>query len=182
MVEKMNEIQKTRKGIEKYLKIMDLIGKTNVAENEEFQHLFNGFYQVRRNEDWRKVFYSLMEEKKGENPSIEEIMVYLAENTKRKSVELSFASKLLHTLDPSNPIYDRKVSNFLNLKGPALYWTSEAKIARQVDNYNAIMEWYKTPQAKSLIALFDKTFPEYSKLIGDVKKIDFIIWRGLSEK
>ena len=176
----MNEIQKTKNGIEKYLKIMDLVGKTNVAENEEFQHLFNGFYQVRRNKNWRDAFYSLLEEKKGKKPSIEEVMTYLAENTQRKSVELSFASKLLHTLDPTKPIYDKKVATFLRLESPPAYWSKEAKMKRQISNYNAIIEWYKTPQSKTYVGLFDKMFPEYREVVGEVKKIDFIIWRELS--
>lgn len=178
----MNEIERTKRGIKKYLKIMELIDKRNVAEDEEFRRLFNGFYQVRRNADWQKVFYALMEEKKGQHPTIEEIMLYLAENTTRKSVELSFASKLLHTIDPTNPIYDKKVADFLHLKGPALYWSNDAKIAKQVANYAAITEWYGTPEAKALIVLFDKMFPEYADAVGDVKKIDFIIWRGLTKE
>ena len=181
MAEKMNEIEKTKKGIEKYLKIMELVGKTNVAENQIFQHLFNGFYQVRRNQDWRKTFYALMEEKKGKKTDIDEIMTYLADNTQRKSVELSFASKLLHTIDPSNPIYDKKVSDFLHLKGPSAYWTNEAKRIRQNENYKAVSEWYQSQQFKNYVQLFDEMFPEYAGRVGDVKKADFIIWRGLYE-
>lgn len=178
----MTEIERTKRGIEKYLKIMDMIGKTNVSENEEFQHLFNGFYQVRRNKAWRKVFYSLMEERKNTKPNIEEIMRFLEENTEKGSVELSFASKLLHTIDPTCPIYDKKVATFLNLPASALYWHSDKKIAHQVANYNAIVAWYQTPSAQSFAETFDTLFPEYARKVGKVKKIDFIIWRGLSEE
>ena len=178
----MTELEKIKRGIEKYIRIMDLIRETDVSENDEFQHLFNGFYQVRRNEEWRKVFYSFMEERKDAAPSIEEILTFLANNTPRKSVELSFASKMLHTIDSNYPIYDKKVASFLKLEGPVVSWSNEAKIEHQVKNYNAIIAWYQTSRAKSLIHLFDEIVPEYRTKIGDVKKIDFIIWRGLSDE
>ena len=110
---KMNEIERMKRGIEQYLKIMDWIGKRNVAEDEEFQHVFNAFYQVRRNQAWRKVYYALMEELKGSNPSIEEVIRFLAEKTEKGSVELSFASKLLHTIDPTKPIYDKPTADII---------------------------------------------------------------------
>ena len=178
----MTELEKIKRGIEKYIRIMDLIRETDVSENDEFQHIFNGFYQVRRNEEWRKVFYSFMEERKNKKTGIEEIMTYLANNTPWKSVELSFASKLLHTIDKDAPIYDKKVASFLKLKGPVVSWSNEKKIKHQVETYNTIIAWYQTPRAKSLIHLFDEIFPEYKTKIGDVKKIDFIIWRGLSDE
>jgi adenosine deaminase len=61
-------INKTKKGVEQYLEIMRLFSITNVAQDENFQRKYNAFYRVRqRDENWYKVYYQLMEEKKGQN-------------------------------------------------------------------------------------------------------------------
>ena len=175
------EIEKAKRGIEKYLAIMRAVEHTNVAEDAAFQHLFNGFYQVRRNAAWRRTYYAYMEAQKGKNLGIEEVMTYLQRNASGERVELSFASKLLHTLDPTRPIYDRKVAAYLDLAAPPAYWQQDKKFACQLANYREIEAWYRTPSAQALADQFDRLFPEYRDQIGRVKKIDFIIWRELSD-
>lgn len=41
-------IIKASVGINKYLKIMQMINNVNVLEDKEFQRLFNGFYRIRQ--------------------------------------------------------------------------------------------------------------------------------------
>lgn len=101
-------MQRTRRGIKKYLAIMADVGTTNVAEDARFQHLYNGFYQVRRNAEWRAVYYGYMQSKKNAPPSMKEALAYLTASTPRHSVELSFASKLLHTIDPTIPYLTKR--------------------------------------------------------------------------
>ena len=167
-------------GITKYLKIMELFPQTDVKTDESFQRLFNGFYQVRRNAEWRKVYYDFMEKIKRTNPSsINGIISYLWENTPQNKVELSFSSKLLHTVNPIYPIYDRKVAEFFNLLPAKPYWDSEKKIHYSIDIYQRIIEKYQTTQIQSLSRRFDDLFPGYADRIGQTKKIDFIIWKNL---
>ena len=44
-------------GLDKYQFIMEQVRKTNVSTDDVFQRTFNGFYIVRRNQAWRKVYY-----------------------------------------------------------------------------------------------------------------------------
>ena len=37
-------------GLDRYAEIMQKAKTTNISEDREFQHLFNAFYRVRRNE------------------------------------------------------------------------------------------------------------------------------------
>ena len=176
----MNKIEETKKGIERYLKIMRTFNTTDVSQDRAFQHLFNGFYQVRRGADWQRVFYSLMEQSKGTDPGIEDIIVYLQMNTEEGNVELSFASKLLHTIAPQYPIYDSNVADYFGLHNPSFQnWSDEQKINYQVENYNMVLARYQEPKTKALAELFDRLFPEYIDVVGHIKKIDFIIWKGL---
>ena len=56
-------------GLDKYQYIMTHVMETDVSADEDFQRIFNGFYIVRRNEQWRKVYYSYFEEVKKKEPA-----------------------------------------------------------------------------------------------------------------
>ena len=43
-------------GLECYAEIMMRVRKTDVSKDVDFQRMFNGFYKVRRNEEWRKCY------------------------------------------------------------------------------------------------------------------------------
>lgn len=73
----------------------------DVSSDRDFQTAFNGFYQVRRNEEWRKLFYALFEEVKGREPSYEYILRALYEAT--GNVVVSFSSKMLATINADIP-------------------------------------------------------------------------------
>ena len=68
-------------GLDRYAEIMKNAKTTNISEDGEFQHLFNAFYRVRRNEAWRKTYYSLFEEMKQGSPTFESILRFLYEKT-----------------------------------------------------------------------------------------------------
>ena len=162
-------------GLECYVKIMNDVRKTNVSTDKEFQRMFNGFYLVRRNEAWRKVYYDLFETLKAGTPSFAYIIRYLYEKT--GNIEGSFSSKLLATLCPDKPIWDRYVTENLGLK---LKGKSKAE---QLDNairlYEEIESWYRdfltTEKAAECIAAFDRALPDYTG-ISPIKKIDCFLW------
>ena len=55
-------------GLEKYVYIIKHINQVNVAENREFQKMFNGFYRVRRDEAWQEQFYGFLRLQKYRTP------------------------------------------------------------------------------------------------------------------
>ena len=94
-------------GFDKYKQIMEMVRKTDVSSDPDFQRNFNGFYRVRRNVEWRKVYYDLFESVKGSNPSFEYIIRTMYEAT--GNIEASFSSKMLATINSDMPIWDRYV-------------------------------------------------------------------------
>lgn len=48
-------------GLDKYEYIMDNLIKTDVSIDKDFQRKFNSFYIVRRDANWRKIYYDYME-------------------------------------------------------------------------------------------------------------------------
>lgn len=164
-----------QRSFEKYANIMKTFPLVNVAVNKDFQKLFNGFYRVRRGADWQRVYYALMQSKKNIKTSFEEILRILYEKTGR--IEASFSSKLVHTLNPNMPIWDKFVLQKLGLKLPLC--VGEEKIRACVQVYEKIIKWYQdvlpSPETQEFLKAFDESFPIYA-WISQTKKLDFSLW------
>ena len=163
-------------GLDKYRFLLEQVHKVDVSSDEVFQRTFNGFYMVRRNKAWRKAFYDLFERVKLSN---DVSFAYILEELYRLTgnLEASFSSKLLATLKPEMPIWDRYVVQNLNLKLPLN--SDPRRIQRTEKLYEEIVAWYgdflQTDNARQCIGEFDKVLPDYSWL-SSVKKIDFYLW------
>lgn len=165
-----------RRGLEKYRFIMERVNQTDLTTDADFQRTFNGFYRVRGNEAWRKEFYKHFESVKCGTPTFESILTHLYERTGR--IEASFSSKMLATIFPDKPIWDRFVLQNLNLQLDGR--TKTVRLSNAVTLYAEIERWYEeylqTEQAQACLQAFDRAMPEYT-FISSTKKIDFILWR-----
>lgn len=162
-------------GLDKYQFIMEQVKKIDVSVDADFQRTFNGFYVVRRNEAWRKVYYEHFEKVKGGTPTFSGILTHLYECT--GNVEPSFSSKMLATIFPDKPIWDKNVVQNLNMG--LVGTTKEERLANAIALYVDIEKWYadflQTDKAKECIEAFDRVMPDY-KHISSIKKIDGILW------
>ena len=162
-------------GLDKYRVIMDRFNKTNISADVNFQRMFNGFYVVRRNEQWRTIYYDYFENIKDKNIEFADIITYIYDNT--GNIEPSFASKMLATINPNKPIWDRFVLQNLNIELTGK--TQEERLQNAIKLYADIELWYndflKTNKAKECIQCFDEILPD-CKWIYDIKKIDCILW------
>ena len=162
-------------GLDKYQYIMEQVKKTDVSSDVDFQRIFNGFYIVRRNEAWRKVYYELFERVKFETPTFASIITYLYDHT--GNIEPSFSSKMLATIFPNKPIWDRYVVQNLDLE--LVGSTKQEKLKNAIVLYADMEQWYEeflqSDKARECIEAFDRVMPDY-KHISSIKKIDCILW------
>ena len=162
-------------GLDKYQFIMEQVKKTDVSIDANFQRTFNGFYIVRRNEAWRKVYYEHFENVKDSTPSFASILTHLYECT--GNIEPSFSSKMLASIFPDKPIWDRYVVQ--NLSMELVGKTKQERLENAIILYEDMEKWYadflKTDKAKECIEVFDRVMPDY-KQISSIKKIDSILW------
>ena len=165
------------KGIDKYCFLMQRVRCTNVFEDADFRKAYDGFYQVRRNGQFRDAYFALMEAMKAE-ASIDFEKVFYGILKIKGSCEISFASKLAHTLDTAFPIWDSVVTKrHFKIMAPVIGTKNREAVC--IDRYkeyqNAFTEYMATPEAGELIEIFDEAFPNNG--ITDIKKIDFILWQ-----
>lgn len=168
-----------KEGLPKYLHIIEEF-KFLKEPTDEFKKSFNYFYRIRqRSKSFYDTFYSLMFEYKNKTIEFSQILTPLFEKTGK--VESSYSSKLLHTINPNKPIWDKFVLLNLNIRKSSY---GKDKIQFSIDTYKKIEEFYNgfllTEDAKRCIEFFDINFPEGIK-ISNIKKIDFLLWASRDE-
>ena len=170
-----------RTGIHRYCAIMQFEGDVT-DEESGFQKLLNGYYNVRRPEEWRRDYYSLFQEvREAPSPQYKQILRGIYERTGQ--VEASFATKMLATIDSSMPVWDRRVITALKRYDASLPVVSTVtvggRIEKAIAGYNALCEACNDlltgPVGKRCIERFDKWLGAYSD-ISSMKKLDVILW------
>ncbi|MGL5717441.1 MAG: hypothetical protein ACRCX2_30790, partial [Paraclostridium sp.] len=104
-------------GVNKYNYIQENIYKVNVMENKEFQTVFVDFYKVKeaRNPGLIECIFSILETNKhNRNITIEEIVDIMYDATDK--IQISFASKVLATMNDELGVVDMYVMNNLGFE------------------------------------------------------------------
>ena len=156
--------------------------------NVSFQKVFYDFYLRSRwaimTPDNRKAYFGVMREYMNSNEtiSIEDVLIRLKVELGISSYEFSIASKMIHTINDDQPIFDAKIKKFFkDINNPLISDSQQAgnKLALISRDYECMDKWYQSFIASKngdyWIDWFDGRFPEH-KQISNVKKIDFIIW------
>ena len=159
-------------GIDKYCRIMERVRAVDVSADADFQKAYNGFYRIRqRPADFYRCYYGYLEQNKNnEALTFEDVVTYLYQQT--GSIHASFSSKLLATVNPDMPIWDKYVLQNLGLRTP--YYYEKDRLEKIILLYQKICDWYHSDEVMEKLQLFNRQFPGVD--ISDVKKIDFILW------
>lgn len=179
-IDKIRQSVKTieidQKSVDKYLRIQDTLMNTDVSKDKVFQKSFKGFYRIRRNDDWCKIYFKLLEQQKTSQKSFSELLRIIFNETGR--VEASFTSKLVATIATDCPIWDSFVLKNLGISSPT-YLKADKKIEAVIEKYNELTsclhELSELAEIKDTLKQFDINIKR-SKEISTTKKIDFILW------
>ena len=162
-------------GLSDYEKIMELAQKIDVSVDIEFQKLFNKYYQVNpKSKEWLSNFYKLFQKAKANNYDFETVLNMFYKKMKR--VELSFCSKMIHTINPKNPVVDQYILWKMGFNPKE---SLRGKPERAIIIYNDICKQYDTHMSDEAVVdvlkKFDNDFSDYTA-IENIKKLDFIFW------
>jgi hypothetical protein len=161
--------------VDTYCWIQDRFTSSNVIADAEFQQKFNGYYRVRRNAEWRRAYYCMMESARQSQPTFSTVLGELNQRTRR--IEASFTSKLIATVNPLLPVIDRFVLERLEIKLP--YYKNVHRIEGTVKVYEDVCKKYEqilsSAPGSQVCAMFDARFPR--RHLTAVKKIDLVLWK-----
>ena len=144
-----------------------------MSTDERFQTCFNGFYRVRRGPSWRSDYFALMESAKVTGIDFPHALKEINRRTGR--IEVSFASKLVATLDASKPVVDRFVLENFELKLPRCLDRYSKTVNLYNDLCDAYSDFIRSPTGIMIRALFERQFSGTG--ITELKKIDLVLWQ-----
>ena len=168
-------LERVEPGLAKYTWIMENVQRCDVSADAVFQRRFNHFYRVRRGATWQAPYYTLMEQAKTRPTTFAEALVALAAESGR--VEASFASKLVATLDSSQPVIDQHVLRNFGLRMP--YPQKANRVGKVIELHAELRRRYGrllgSDAGRAICERFRLRFPTAD--ISDLKRIDLVLWQ-----
>ena len=155
--------------------------KENILNNLVFQFVFISYYKLGNaglSDEIKSRFFELLAQKQ---TNLELILSKLYEIPTLKGVntiQFSFATKLLHTIDNDKPIFDSNVEKSTNIKLRGS--DKDTKIRSRIEAYDSLEKLYaklkEDDKTKKLISKFRLKFKVNDEKISDTKVLDFIMW------
>jgi len=173
---------KIERGLLQYKEIMALFKcSQNIEKDDVLQKRYKTFYRLynaRKDDQFYKGYFKLLKNaKQGESLDIRKVLEQLKRLSNKN--EISFASKLLATIDPKLPIWDSRVRERVNEMSDIQLKATYKNTEECVQAYHSLVTWYDkfmgSVEAKKMIAEFDSHFP--NQKITAIKKVDFIFWQ-----
>ena len=157
--------------------LQDNLHTRNVAIDQEYRKRYGHYYGMRFvSNEYRERYFQMMEDLKNiPGVSFREIsqQLYLVD----QKHEFSFISKLLHTIDPSCPIYDSRVARVLGItRYPKKDFQKVLKRDEGIlDKLRNVYHQLETDsRLTELLIQIDQRTPD--KPMSIEKKLDFILW------
>jgi hypothetical protein len=168
-------LERIEPGLTKYLWIMDRVYRCDVRTDATFRRSFNGFYKVRKTPAWQAPYYALMEHAKTQPMGFAEVL--RAMHAAVGSIEASFSSKLVATLDPTQPVWDQFVLHNVGLRKPYPYQSDQ--LGRTIAVYEELRRRYAalvaSHEGRLICGMFTQRYP--AAAITDQKRIDLVLWQ-----
>jgi hypothetical protein len=177
-----------KRDIDPYLTLAEMFKAGSVYDNDEYQAVYRKYWQMnaaRLSDSFCKYYFLVMEDcRHADRLSIENIVEALynvASNSKgRKTIQFSFATKLLHTVDNTLPVYDNLEGDFYFLPQIKPSWNFSKKLAACLRSYDFLLREHKRVLDNGLLSESIRKFRVRFALPStytDQKVIDTVLWR-----
>ena len=176
-----NKLSKNKESLNDYEFIIKKFKTGDVGNDDEFKKVYRRFYVLNGaglTDKFMKRYFELLSRKEAD---LKKLLWELSKIPRRKgdySIQLSFASKLIHTIDNNQPIYDSRVAELLDIELDYNIKDMSKRIDDRIEKYNLLKKKFNKILNKQEIKKIIKDFKIKLKTnIGDVKMLDFILWK-----
>ena len=170
--------------VEVYNFLQEQFQHSNVEENYLFQFVFRSFYRLDNaglTSEFKTEYFKILQECRQDKVfDFEKILKRLYNFPNRKgqnTLQFSFVTKLLNTIDNNLPIYDSEVAKMFCVTRP--YVTDfNKKLDTYIDQLQCFQNCYEEVLYKNLLPTtlekFNQRFANSN--LSEMKKLDFIFW------
>ena len=170
--------------VKEYKSLQDNLYVIDVSADDNYRDIYRKFYRtglrLRVNVKFEQEYLKILQSVKNDK-NLTPVLVLDLVSAITGCCEIVFASKILHNVDTSIPIYDSVVGDehfgYKRKSGETLEQRKQKNLQMYKDYCESFIRYTNSPDGQKIIELFDKKFPEYKDVISDVKKVDFVLWR-----
>lgn len=173
-------------GLEESIRVYEwLEAHKEEPENPVFQFVFRSYYRIDNaglTSAWKVRYFEFLDQREGGLGTILEGLYHIPTTRKLKSLQFSFATKLLHTLDSRRPIYDSKVAELLGLpvkKGKDFAANIDTCVAVYEELREAQQQLLRDDGIKNQVAALKAL---YKSRISNEKALDFLLWSAAKNR
>ena len=179
----LNNLKAKEDSLRKYEYLQQSLKNRDISSDPEYQTMFKNYYVVRRGQDWCKPYFLILQqEKTNENIHFHDVLEKMWDKTTQ--FEASFSSKLIATINPCNPVWDKNVLGHLKLSEK---YEKIKRIKFKEERMEETIALYSEIQNKTEKILCYNGFQkwqqcfngEFSKLrhFTDIKILDMFLWQ-----
>lgn len=172
--------------VPRYLEMRRKMREVNVATDVGFQQLYRDYWRMslsRLGTPFYSRYFAHMEalktsERGPDEAAIRDIAM-LSDTPERSSLQFSFATKLLNTLDSREPVYDTHVTSFYFFVPPASDRPFEARLNALLEFYAFLRGEYARVIEEDLLGPAIRRFreqPSVDDALRDERIVDLLIW------
>ena len=166
-----------------------LVSNLPDSDQPAYQRRYKVFWRLnaaRLHDNFCNAYFQALHNAKSNRPDLSKLTLDLhatpTHGNGRNSLQFSFASKLLHMVSPSMPIYDSLVAAFYFYQEPSRKLTPEQRVASLVGFHSFLCTEYQRILALDLLAPSITAFRDHfhPAHFTDEKIIDSLIWGYVS--
>lgn len=172
--------------VPRYLDLRRQMSRVNVATDAAFQRKYRAYWRMNVTQlgagFYAQYFARLENSKSGEiadvNETIREIAV-LSDTTERPSLQFSFATKFVNTVDPRAPVYDSFVSAFFFFVPPASDQPVDGRLDSLLEFYDFLRGEYTRVIDRGLLDTAIRRFREHfavDETFHNERVVDLLVW------
>ncbi len=177
-----------RRDIDPYLKMSEMFNLGRISDNDEYKTIYRKYWQLnaaRLSDDYCNHYFQVMEDcRQQASINIEDVVKALYEvpsnSQGRKTIQFSFATKLLHTIDNTRPLYDSLVGHFYFFPQLKPSWKYSKKLTACTRAYDFLVREYKRILDEDLLSESIRKCRErfgLPRTYTDQKIIDMLLWK-----
>lgn len=182
----IDKLEKRKNDVDRYFYIASVFAQNEpISDNEEFKDTYKNFYVMKTaglSQQHFDKYFEMLDEQVSNLERILNELYEIKTLKQQNSLQFSFATKLLHTVNNNLPIYDKQVKITLGLPDPYKYsdnsrYKKTRAILAYYENLKMIYrQLLENASVKKLIDDIRKNFGWTANQINDVKILDFVLW------
>ena len=162
-----------------------LIQNVNQCETPQYQARYKNFWRLnaaRLSANYCNFYFKVLRKAQINPPAVGNLAQQLhntpTHGNGRKSLQFSFATKLLHMVNPNAPIYDSLVAAFYFFQEPDRNQTLQQRVNAYVAFHTFLAVEYQRILSNNLLGLSIQAFRQQfnPQRFTDTKVIDSLLW------